>query len=138
MPIRNMQWCVEIGIFNAACKARYFKIKSLQAAAPVFCFFSFGFRFVFMHWFYLFVVTLKLNPGPKNRNSCYNLSICHWNLTSTAGHNFAKVNLPQAYNVIHDFDMICLSESYLDSSLSSDNDLYIRDYKLVRAEHLGI
>ena len=35
--------------------------------------------------------------------------------------------------------MICLSESYLDSSVSSDNDnLYIRDYnKLVRADHPG-
>ena len=34
--------------------------------------------------------------------------------------------------------MICLSESYLDSTVSSDNDnLYIRDYKLVRADHPG-
>ena len=34
--------------------------------------------------------------------------------------------------------MICLSESYLDSSVSSDNDnLYIKDYKLVRAYHAG-
>ena len=32
--------------------------------------------------------------------------------------------------------MICLSESYLDSSVSSDIDnLYIKDYKLVRAGH---
>ena len=34
--------------------------------------------------------------------------------------------------------MICLSESYLDSSVSSDNDnLYIRDYNLVKADHRG-
>ena len=34
--------------------------------------------------------------------------------------------------------MICLSESYLDSTVSSDNDnLYIRDYKLVRTDHPG-
>ena len=71
-------------------------------------------------------------------SSCYNFSICHWNLNSIAAHNFAKVNLLQAYNAIHDFDMICLSESYLDSTVSSDNDnLYIRDYKLVRADHPG-
>ena len=38
--------------------------------------------------------------------------------------------------MIHDFDMICLSESYLDSSVSSDNNnLYIKDFKLVRADH---
>ena len=81
---------------------------------------------------------VELNLGPENRNSCYNFSICHWNLNSITEHNFAKVNLLQAYNVIHDFDMICLSESYLDLSVSSDNDnCYIRDYKLVRADHPG-
>ena len=81
---------------------------------------------------------VELNPGPKNRNSCYNFSICHWNLNSITAHNFAKVNLLQAYNAIHDFDMICLSKSYLDLSVSSDNDnLYIKDYKLVRADHAG-
>ena len=32
--------------------------------------------------------------------------------------------------------MICLSESYLDSSVSSDN-LYINDFNLVRADHPG-
>ena len=32
--------------------------------------------------------------------------------------------------------MICFSESYLDSSVSSDNDnLYIKDFRLVRADH---
>ena len=81
---------------------------------------------------------VELNPGPKNRNSCYNFSICHWNLNSITAHNFAKVNLLQAYNAIHDFDMICLFESYLDSTVSSDNDnLYIRDYNLVRTDHPG-
>ena len=40
--------------------------------------------------------------------------------------------------MIHDFDMICLSKSYLDSSVSSDSDnLCIKDYKLVRADHPG-
>ena len=34
--------------------------------------------------------------------------------------------------------MICLSESYLDASVSSDNDnLNINGYKLVRADHPG-
>ena len=138
MPISNMQWRVEIGIFNATSKARYFKKKSLRVAAPVFGFFSFGFRFVFILLILFVCGDVELNPGPKNRNSCYNFSICHWNLNSITAHNFAKVNLLQAYNAIHDFDMICLSESYLDSTVSSDNDnLYIRDYKLVRADHPG-
>ena len=48
MPISNMQWRIEIGIFNLTSKANYFKKKYLRVAAPVFCFFSFGFRFVFI------------------------------------------------------------------------------------------
>ena len=49
-----------------------------------------------------------------------------------------NVNLLQAYNEIHDFDMICLSESYLHWSLSSDNDnLCLKDYKLIRGDHPG-
>ena len=79
---------------------------------------------------------VELNPGPKIRNFCFSFSVCHWNLNSIKAHNFAKVNLLQAYNAIHDFDMICLPESCLDSSVSSDNDnLYIRDYKSVRCDH---
>ena len=133
-----MQWHVENGIFNATSKARFFKKKSLRVAASVFGFLSFGFRFVFILLILFVCGDVELNPGPKNRNSCYNFSICHWNLNSITAHNFAKVNLLQAYNAIHDFDMICLSESYLDSTVYSDNgNLYIRDYKLVRADLPG-
>ena len=94
MPISNMQWRVEIGIFNATSKARYFKKKSLRVAAPVFVFFSFDFRFVFTQLILFVCGYVELNPVPKNRNSCYNFSICHWNLNSITAHNFAKVNLP--------------------------------------------
>ena len=138
MPISNMQWRVEIRIFNATSKAKYFKKKSLRVAAPVFDFFNFGFRFVFIPLILFVCGDVEPNPGPKNRNSCYNFSICHWNLNSITAHIFAKVNLLQAYNAIHDLDIICLFESYLDSPVSSDNDiLYIRDYKLVRADQPG-
>ena len=113
MPISNMQWRVEVGIFNATSKARYFKKKSLQVAAPAFCFFSFGFRFAFILLISFVCGDIELNPGPKNRNSGYNFSVCHWNLNSITEHNFAKVNILQAYNVIHDFDIIYLSESHI-------------------------
>ena len=101
-------------------------------------FFTFGFCFVFILLILFVCCDVELNPGPKSRNSCYNFSICHWNLNSFTAHNFAKVNLLQACIAIHDFDMICLSESYLDWSVSFDNDsLYIRDYKLVRVDDHG-
>ena len=57
------------------------------------------------------------------------------NLSSTAGHNFAKVGALKAFNKTKNFD-ICLPESYLDSTISSDNkNLCLDGYKLICADH---
>ena len=78
---------------------------------------------------------IELNPGPKKRSSCYDFSVCHWNLNSITAHDFAKIDLLQAYNTIKQYDMICLSESYLDASVSSGNyNLNINGNNLVRAD----
>ena len=79
---------------------------------------------------------IELNPGPNKTNSSCTFSVCHWNLNSLAAHNFEKVGLLEAFNTINKFDIICVSESYLDSTFSSDNeDINIKGYKLVRADH---
>ena len=42
----------------------------------------------------------------------------------------------EAYNAVNKFDIICLSESFLDSSiLTENNNLKINGYKMVRADH---
>ena len=84
----------------------------------------------------LFLFALKeLNQGPKT-NSSSKFSACHWNLNSLASHNFEKVRLFEAYNTINKFGIICVSESYLASTFSSDSeDTNIKGYKLVRADH---
>ena len=58
---------------------------------------------------------VELNPGPKKTRSCYNFSLCQWNLN-----NFSKISLLEAYNVQNKFD-ICISETYLDSSFPNDH-----------------
>ena len=80
---------------------------------------------------------MELNHGPtKKRNSWFNISICHWNLNSLTAHNFEKVDLLEAYNAVNKIDIICLSESFLDSSiLTENNNLKINGYKMVRANH---
>ena len=78
---------------------------------------------------------VELNPG-TNENTAKNLSICHWNLNSIAAHNFAKLVLLKAYNSIHKFDVICLSETYLDSSiLQNGGNLEVPGYNLVRSDN---
>ena len=78
---------------------------------------------------------IEKNPGPRLESSQY-LTFCHWNLNSLTSHDSVKVSLLQAYNSIHNYDLICLSETYLDSSASlDDNTLSIQGYNLVRADH---
>ena len=55
---------------------------------------------------------IELNPGPRP-NSGQSFSICHWNLNSIAAHNFSKISLLRAYNAIHNHDIVCHSETYL-------------------------
>ena len=73
----------------------------------------------------------EINPGPKTKNQ---ISFCHWNLNGLAVHNFTKVSLLQALSVTHDYDIICLSETFLDSSSISIDDERI-NVNLLRADH---
>ena len=97
---------------------------------------SLGIRFVFVLLMLLACGDTELNPGPRKRDTCHNLSNCHWNLNCTAAHNFEKLNLLEAYNTVNKFDIICLLEKYLDSSILSDNyNSVIKGYKLARDDH---
>ena len=62
---------------------------------------------------------IEVNPGPKP-SSFKNFSICHWNLNSISSHDFLKVKLLTAYNALQNFDIICISESYLNSEIFHD------------------
>ena len=77
---------------------------------------------------------VELNPE-LNQNTAKELSICRWNFNSIAAHKFAKLVLLKAFNSIHKFDIICLSETYLDSSiLHNDSNLEIPGYNSVRSD----
>ena len=69
-------------------------------------------------------------------NSWFNFSICHWNLNLLIAHNFEKVNRLEARNTVNNCDVICLSESFLDSSiLTENNNLKINGYKTLKVDH---
>ena len=75
------------------------------------------------------------NSGP-NSKADQGFSICHWNFNNIAAHNFSKIQSQIAYNCIHNFDIICLFEMYLNSDISSDNEnLDVSGYILVRSDH---
>ena len=93
---------------------------------------------IYLHHIWLSLTIIRLsgdieeNPGPK-RNS---FSICHWNLNSITAHNYLKVSLLRAYISLHNFDVVCISETYLDSTTALDDEnLHIAGYNLLRADH---
>ena len=135
VPISIMQLRVEIGIFNIRFYIRC-KSNALGPFTPLLCTIA-GISITLLSIFLLLCGDAELKPGPIiKRNSWFNFSICHWNLNNLIAHNFEKVNLLEAYNTVNKFDIICLSESYLDSSiLTENNNLKINGYKMVRADH---
>ena len=75
------------------------------------------------------------NPEPKP-NSCQSFSICHWNLNSISVHNFIKLSLLKPNIAIHKFDVVCLSETYLNGSISNgDDSLEVPGCNFFRAGH---
>ena len=80
---------------------------------------------------------VEVNSGPKKKDKdC--LSVCHWNLNSKSVHDYSKLFLLNSYNSLHKFDIICLTEAYIDSNTPlNDDNLEISGYMLVRSDHLS-
>lgn len=77
---------------------------------------------------------IELNPGPRERDNT--LSVCHWNLNSVWVDDFSKIAQISAFLNVHRFDIFCLSETFLDSSIQDDDQrLAIAGYSLHRCDH---
>ena len=51
-------------------------------------------------------------------------------------HNYLKVSQLQALNLVHKFDIICISKTDLDSSITKDdNPLSIEGHSIIQADH---
>ena len=61
---------------------------------------------------------IEANRGPKYLS----LTFCHWNLSGLTTHNSNKISLLQAYITQHNYDLICLSETFPNSSIETNND----------------
>ena len=90
---------------------------------------------------FLFLCTLNLliqcgdietNPGPKYSS----LHFCLWDLNGIRAHHSIKISLLQAYITQRNYDIIFLSETFLNSSIQSDdNKIKIDGYNLIRSDH---
>ena len=101
-------------------------------------------RFLYVNHFWLFKIVLKLsgdveeNPAPAPSSS-QSFSICHWSLNSISAGNYIKLLHLRAYVSTYKFDVICISETYLNSDTSTaDENLEIAGYILIGADHPSI
>ena len=78
---------------------------------------------------------IENNPGPINLKD-QNFSIYHWNLNGITANNFIKISLLEAYNAVHNVDIICITETFLDSSyLRDDERLRLQGYAMIISDH---
>ena len=117
----------------------YYKFHSFRVRNVLVSFLYLIIWYDFAAWSIPFSILLsgdiETNPGPKPIAG-QSFSICHWNLNSISARNFTKISLLTAYVLVHDFDIICLSETYLNSEISTDDkNLEMPGYYLLRADH---
>ena len=77
---------------------------------------------------------VETNPGPEI--TCNSLSICHWNLNGIAAHDYIKIAQLESFLSVHKFDIICLSETFLNTDHSNnDARLKINGYDCIRCDN---
>ena len=75
---------------------------------------------------------IEKNTGPKYSS----LTFYHWNLNGLSAHDSIKISLLQAYVTQHNYNIICLSETFLNCSIdSSDRRTLIERHNLIRSDH---
>ena len=76
---------------------------------------------------------IEINPSPRRFSF---IKFCYWNLNGLAAYDFVKMPLLEALFMTHNFEIICLSETFLDSSIDiSDARININGYSLLRTHH---
>ena len=118
MSINIMQWHAGIGNFY---RHAYPVIKINKNLLS----FNFDLRLILMNCSYSFFSEnllllrgdIKANPGPNKK--CF--TVCHWNVNILTAHNILKLPSIAACNSIHKYDFICITETYLNSSVQSDD-----------------
>ena len=57
-------------------------------------------------------------------------------ILTVIAHNYLEISLLRAYISLHNFDIVCISETYLDSTAALDDEnLAIAGYNLLRVDH---
>ena len=87
----------------------------------------------FKHLLLLLSGDIEINPGPKRSS---NIKFCDWNLNDLSAHVFIKVPLVKAFITSIIFDLVCLPETFLDSTIPNNYvNIQAIGYSLLRTDH---
>ena len=127
MPINIDQWHARIWSF-------FQKIESVRTGSTRYYWYLNIISYKVILFFCILLLThgdIEANPGPTKKSSNY-FSSCHWNVSRILGHD--KISLLTAYNIVHAFDIIFISKTYLDSTVD-DKTIEIKGYNIIRADY---
>ena len=134
MPVNVLQWHAGIRNFHK-CTHPLFKIKcSLLLKSDIRKILTVFFYSIFSRMLTMQHGDIESNPGPSKKHRP--LTCCHWTVNSLTAHKMLKKSLMEAYNDDHKYDIIYISETYLDSSVSDDDkEFAMAGYNLIHADH---
>ena len=135
MPINIDQWRITTGLFYGKVYVVIPNNKNSYECNMKIWIFLFFFYGAFVFLISLMDGDIEFNPRPKTKNKMPNFfSCCHWNVSSSLAHN--KLSMLEVYNIAHKYNVICISESYLDPPVPlDDNSLSLNGYNVTRADH---
>ena len=153
MPIYNQLWHTRVGLFNNRLNKRNKTIFPLYLSSDLSkrltCILSLNLRSAYQLVILTNISCLTLFVHPKfsftevgrywikaRTWQEFKLKFCHWNLNGLGAHEFTKLSLFEGCINVSDIDIICLLETFLDSSVPiDDNRLSIPGYSMMRADH---
>ena len=78
---------------------------------------------------------IELILGPKQKQD-QSLSICYWNLNDISVNNFQKLELLQSHIWSNKVEILCLSQTFLNSDISCDDkNLQLPGFDLIRVDY---
>ena len=117
-------------MFSISQIFKHFSFSSVNSAAA-------EFQFFYMLYSYCIIMQswdIEANPGSGGWRT--SLSLCHWNLNSIWVEDFSKLSQILAFLNVHQFDISCLTKTFLDSSSSSEDlRLAIEGYNFFCCNH---
>ena len=108
-----LPYCFFVYLLPIFQKGFFVTVKSVKPcfAASAYVLFYLFFDIIFSKILLVNSGDIETNPGPRKSSS---IKFCHWNLNGLAAHDFIKV---EAFICTHNFDILCLSGSILDSTI---------------------